>query len=211
MAVAAVGMALVSAGPAHAAAATNWTQVSPATSPPARSGAAVAYDEHTGQLVVFGGTDSSGTFLDDTWIWDGTTWTQVHPAASPPARSGAAIAYDADSQQLVLFGGTAAGSSGLQGDTWTWDGTTWAQKKPADSPPSRTGAAMAYDVASSQMILFGGNAPFPAGDTWTMERHHVDLSGNRQRPAPVRGLDGLRPIHPASGPVRRDQQHADPR
>ncbi len=165
-AMAAMGLALVLAAPSQAAAATNWTQVTPATSPPARSGAAVAYDEHTGQLVVFGGTDSSGALLGDTWIWDGTTWTQANPAASPPARSGAAIAYDADSQQLVLFGGSGSASGGLQGDTWTWNGTTWAQQLPPDSPPSRSGAAMAFDTSSHQLVLFGGFATFFTSDTW---------------------------------------------
>ena len=161
----AMGLALVMAAPAQAAAATNWTQASPAASPPARSGAAVAYDEHTNQLVVFGGTDKSGAVLGDTWIWGGSTWTQANPAASPTARTGAAMAYDAVHGQLVLFGGTTP-VGGLQGDTWIWNGTTWAKQQPLNSPPSRSGAAMAYDVASSQLILFGGNAPFPAGDTW---------------------------------------------
>ena len=164
-AMAAMGLALVMAAPAQAAAATNWTQVSPATSPPARSGAAVAYDEQTGQLVVFGGTDSSGAVLGDTWIWNGSTWTQANPATSPTARTGAAMAYDAGHGQLVLFGGTTP-VGGLQGDTWIWNGTTWTRQEPLNSPPSRSGAAMAYDVASSQLILFGGSAPFPAGDTW---------------------------------------------
>ena len=161
-AMAAMGLALVMAAPAQAAAATNWTQVTPATSPPARSGAAVAYDEHTGQLVVFGGTDSCGhpgRHLD----LDGTIWTQATP---PQARQlGPARRWPTTPTpgQLVLFGGTTPAA-----DCRVTPGPGTARPGPSRAgrqPPSRSGAAMAYDVASSQLILFGGNASFPAGDT----------------------------------------------
>ena len=82
----------------------TWTHQTPATSPPARSAATVAYDAATGQVVLFGGNNGSAA-LGDTWTWDGTNWTQQSPAISPPARHLAAMAYDASAGQLVLFGG----------------------------------------------------------------------------------------------------------
>ena len=55
---------------------TAWTQLSPATSPPARDLASMAYDASLGKIVLFGGFDGT-TDLNDTWTWNGTTWASV--------------------------------------------------------------------------------------------------------------------------------------
>ena len=65
---------------------STWTKQAPASSPPVRFEATMAYDAATGNVVLFGGTARHGA-LGDTWTWDGTTWTQQHPAASPPPGS----------------------------------------------------------------------------------------------------------------------------
>jgi hypothetical protein len=93
---------------------TTWAKQHPATSPPGRFGAAMAYDAATSTAVLFGGKGTA-----DTWTWDGTTWTQQAPAASPPARYQAAMAYDSATGTAVLFGGKGHGGVNL-GDTWTW-------------------------------------------------------------------------------------------
>ncbi|MGO8999979.1 MAG: kelch repeat-containing protein, partial [Polyangiaceae bacterium] len=63
---------------------TNWTQFSPATSPPPREGPSAGTID--GTMVLFGGDNSTG-FIGDTWQWNGATWTQLSPANSPPGRS----------------------------------------------------------------------------------------------------------------------------
>ncbi len=138
----------------------GWSQVSPATSPSPRLGAAIAYDAAAGNVVLFGGTTISipgtaGTYLNDTWTWDGTTWTQQFPPVSPSPRDGSMV-YDAATGTVVLFGG--GNSSGVLGDTWTWDGLTgtWTQKNPAASPSPRS-APTAYDAVTKTVVLFGGN------------------------------------------------------
>ena len=99
---------------------TTWTKQHPATSPPSRINASMAYDATTGTLVLFGG--DSNNMLADTWTWGGTTWTQQAPATSPPARDEAAMAYDAATGTVVLFGGNGASQGNMKGiaDTWTW-------------------------------------------------------------------------------------------
>jgi Galactose oxidase, central domain len=77
---------------------------SAAGQPPARTGAAMAFDAANGTIVLFGGNGRSRS-LGDTWIWDGSTWTQAHPSTSPPALSGAQMTYDPVSHDLVLVGG----------------------------------------------------------------------------------------------------------
>jgi sugar lactone lactonase YvrE/uncharacterized protein (DUF2345 family) len=149
---------------------TNWTLLSPATTPGGRASASMVYDAATGNVVMFGGLSNAGMFLNDTWTWNGTTWTQASPSASPSARAAYSMAYDAAHGQVVLFGGLEYSSGFVDlNDTWTWDGTNWTQKSPANVPPVRDTAAMAYDPAQGQVVLFGGlNDPADTylGDTW---------------------------------------------
>ena len=128
-----VAGAVPSAALASSSSVPDWTKQAPATKPPGRSPAAMAYDGATGSVVLFGGA-ASGCCLGDTWTWDGTTWTEQHPATSPTARTLAAMAYDAATGTVVLFGGNRNDDLG---DTWIWDGTTWTEQHPATSPPAR--------------------------------------------------------------------------
>lgn len=169
---------------------TNWTQRHPATSPPARFGASLVYDASLGADYLFGGwSDSTNSELDDTWMWDGTNWTQQHPATNPPARQAASMAYDSSTHTVVLFGGNCStdicnANNGYGNDTWTWDGTNWTQQSPATSPQPRDEAAMAYDSASGQVVLFGGSAVTGSlGDTWTWDGTNWTLRSPTNSPS----------------------------
>jgi hypothetical protein len=148
---------------------TEWKQLSPAISPSARQGQGMTWDGAAENIVLFGGMESNGTYLNDTWTWDGTTWAQQFPPVSPPARQfdNPSMTYDAATQTVLIFGGNS--SSGDLGDTWTWNGVakTWTQHFPAASPsPRRT--ALAYDALTKTVVLFGGDDRGPAfTDTWT--------------------------------------------
>ena len=149
----------------------GWLQLSPATSPSPRLGAGMAYDGAAGNIVLFGGQSSlipAGTYLNDTWTWDGTTWTQQFPPVSPPARSAMGMVYDVATKTVLGFGG--ANSGGILDDTWTWDGVakTWTQQNPTASPSARSQMGMAYDAANQTVVFFGGyGSSVPIGDTWT--------------------------------------------
>ena len=149
---------------------TGWSQLSPATSPPPRSGAGFAYDPITKTAVLFGGNPTNGVYLNDTWTWDGTTWTQQFPPLSPPARSfnSEQMAFDVATGTVVLFGGAGPGS--VFGDTWVWHGEAkiWTQEFPATSPSPRI-TTLTYDRATDEIIIFGGENEGPNffDDTWT--------------------------------------------
>ena len=148
---------------------TTWTQKTPANSPSARTGHAMAYDAARGQVVLFGGTSADSYFnnFNDTWVWDGNNWMQKSPASSPAARNYHAMAYDAARGQVVLFGGRDMSTS--YPDTWVWDGNDWTQKWPASSPTPRVRPAMVYDAARGEVVVFGGALMGPFGwygDTW---------------------------------------------
>jgi hypothetical protein len=141
--------------------------------PPARAGAAMAYDAANNTMVMFGGRGTGGTVLGDTWTWDGSNWTQRHPATAPSGRSGALMAYDPQSHDVLLFGGqtavnaaigsTGAASaplppSGLTGETWLWDGVNWRQATGAQPPLGSPYARMATDPATRSVVLVTGSA-----------------------------------------------------
>ena len=157
---------------------STWTPQNPATSPPSRGTAMMAYNVTSGQVLLFGG-DGNGTgfpFLNDTWTWSGATWTQLSRATSPPSTGQAVMAYDANSGQMVLFGGANNAGLNILGDTWTWNGTTWTQQTPATSPEARYSAAMAYDPSSGQVVLFGGSSNSNLlGDTWSLQQGPANL------------------------------------
>lgn len=146
---------------------SNWTQMSPSTSPPERSDAAMAYDAVRQVLVLFGGQDTGGDILSDTWIWNGSDWSQQSPDVSPQSRYNAGMTFDVARGVTVLFGGTNNSPTNFA-DTWTWDGTTWSEQNPTASPTPRAGHGMAYDVARNVTVLFGGasDGNNPLGDTW---------------------------------------------
>src|SRR5437773_313852 len=90
-------------------------------------------------------------------------------APKPLARDYVALAYDVARERVVLFGGYD-GSEPPLADTWEWDGSTWKQRNPAQSPPGRIDHALAYDEARKRVVLFGGNGSVSVadtlGDTW---------------------------------------------
>src|SRR5664279_2216957 len=190
-----LGLALAIAAipmPAFADGQEDWVLQSPATKPPSRDYAAMAYDSANQKLVLFGGSPNVSAVDTATWLWDGTNWTANSPVPSPTAREGHAMAYDAAHNEVVLFGGQALSDGALLQDTWVWSGNskTWTQLSPVASPPARWGHAMAYDAPRGQIVLFGGGtASADVNDTWTWDR--TNLTWTPLSPAaspPVREL-----------------------
>lgn len=95
-------------------------------------------------------------------------WHQIVTPNSPPGRYTHGLAYDAQRHITILFGGDSTGSSRLN-DTWEFNGTTWTQIIPAQSPPGRANIdqALIYDAVRARTVLFGGlGASGYLSDTW---------------------------------------------
>ncbi|MGD0834598.1 MAG: kelch repeat-containing protein, partial [Candidatus Dormibacteria bacterium] len=156
---------------------TDWAELSPATSPPARNSAPVTTlttGPDAGDVVLFSGNGAGGGQLDDTWMFNGVTWTEADPATSPPPRYNSAMTTPSagtDAGDAVLFGGFGAGTLG---DTWIFDGTTWTEVSPAASPPPRGLLAMATLASgpdAGDVVMLGGATDWstyesPLGDAW---------------------------------------------
>lgn len=144
------------------------------------------------QVLMFGGSDSSGTSLSDTWTWKGGCWTQLSPAQSPSARDFAAATYDPLNGVVLLYGGTGAGQT--YRDTWSWNGSTWSQL--ATSGPQMFGGPVAgFDPVTQSPILFG-LVSGGTSQTWTWTGSSwKELSPSRApsgRESPSLALDASR-------------------
>jgi hypothetical protein len=163
----------------------SWAQLSPATSPAPRFGAAEVFDAASHQLLLFGGSNSSFSY-GDTWAWNGSNWTQLYPATSPSVRDNASIAYDPVHKDVLLFGG--ANYSDYLDDTSIWNGSNWIQQHPRSSPPGRNAAYMTYDVGSRSVVLFGG---------------YSDATGNLSDTCTWNGTNWIE-LHPTLSPSPRN-------
>jgi hypothetical protein len=146
----------------------TWTKQSPTASPPARTGAAMAYDPNIGKLVLFGASEPVAA---DTWTYDGKTWIQDHPATSPAkwsygvfAPDGLSMAYDPAIGKLVLVGGEG---------TWTYDKTTWTKRSPGlgvyGPVTSYLVGPVTYDAALNKLVVYGKMLVNYGGWTWTYD------------------------------------------
>ena len=137
---------------------TTWTQYdSTKTAPPAHRFSSLVYDQSLKKIVFFGGFD--GSYLDQTWTFDGSAWVQVkkNPA---PSRSHTSMWYDPILKKTVIYGGlgriTANDRLTRYSDMWSFDGTGWIEIKPATTPGMRYGAEIAVDPKTSHAFVFGG-------------------------------------------------------
>jgi hypothetical protein len=158
--------------------------------PPARSGAAMAYDSTAGITVMFGGAGSGGQVLTDTWTWDGSAWTAA--ARGPGTLAGARMVDDPANGGVLLIGvlatpvssgvvgsgcsggGTASPGSISSGGTPiasvsaspAGDGTT-STALPAIAPAPSTGIPTpGSTVPTNPVVVCPPAAPVPGVETW---------------------------------------------
>jgi len=108
----------------------TWTEVTPATSPPARNSHGMAYDSLRHRTILFGGGFGGGNYFNDTWAYNSTanTWTNLNPSVAPSKRSGGVMMYDPATDLMIYV-------SGYNGtlkfnETWAYNATanTWSPR-----------------------------------------------------------------------------------
>ena len=168
------GLAHRSEGVAHTVEGNGTWRLRDRAAPSAVWTPRLAYDSIRGITVMFGRDQDGGA----TWEWDGLEWRSRTPLdpegdGNPPGREVHAMAFDSRRGVVVLFGGNS-GPDWQYGDTWEWDGSSWAHRTPADpegdgDPVARSQHAMGFDSENGVVVLFGGSAYFPdrlLEDTW---------------------------------------------
>jgi len=97
-------------------------------------------------------------------------YTQLTQTPLPGPRCCGAMAYDPISMSTLLFGGTQTFDNmtySIMNDTWQLKNGQWNQLSLGTSPPPRSGAAMVYDAAHNNIVLFGGTTgSSDLNDTW---------------------------------------------
>jgi hypothetical protein len=136
----------------------------PRDHPGARWGHAFIYDAFRDEILLFGGASERGSYLGDTWVWDGTAWKEME-VSGPSARGFSAVTFHEDRKTIVLHGGRG-GDGVTHSDTWEWNGENWAQLE-ENGPYSADHHQMAYLPATNRILAFGGwNGEGVSGDTW---------------------------------------------
>ena len=164
---------------------TDWVAQSPANSPPPMTWARMIYDSVSMKNVLVGYSSDRFHPGPQTWLFDGGNWTES-PASNPNFGPGFALAYDELTHDVILFGGQVTGQPESSDNTWAFNGSAWEwlggslPPSPAaavsaasasstfNSPPALSYAAMSWDRASQQVVLFSGQSSSGdwLTDTW---------------------------------------------
>jgi hypothetical protein len=155
----------------------EWRQLD-IEGPAPRFGQAVAVNQSSGKMILFGG-QSSDTFFNDTWTFDFATetWTQteIQGEAMPSPRYGLPAALDAENKFVISHGFTFEGRFD---DTWSLDleSNRWSEISPVDEaarPLKRCLHEMIWNQKAGRLVLFGGCSsgfgPCPQGDLWAFD------------------------------------------
>lgn len=128
-----------------------WSQLFPATAPPARYEPGIAYDPLRDRVVMNGGNGLQA--LGETWEFDGADWHQFAGGSLFPGVSAPALAYDAERQITVAVTPATTTTGTLR--TWQWDGAVWSETFPGTPPLSRGLPALLPTNAG--VLSFGGS------------------------------------------------------
>jgi hypothetical protein len=160
---------------------SNWTQLSPAASPPGGP-CSMTYDPVRKTLVMlvldWNARASTTAPVAQTWTWNGSTWSHVTDLPTPgPMGAGIfPIAFDAATGTDLSYVGQTTCPPDTSADvspdidctqtdqTWAFDGMSWTQLPAANNPEPGAFYTGAYDAATHQFVLIGGVIDFTKGE-----------------------------------------------
>jgi|JRYL01.1.fsa_nt_gb hypothetical protein len=168
-----------------------WQQRFPATSPPGRREAGLAWTGGSRKLLLFGGYGQT-LRLNDLWHWTGTTWVPLASTGTPPGMSYFELELDSSRDRLVLLRGQEF-STYYQGH--------WELDAPVTAPARCTpfGAGCSWGSGTPQLQAAPGSLPF-VGQSFTVQLSQ--LPGSIYSPALL--LGGLSNTHWNGQPLPRE-------
>ncbi|CAK5275644.1 unnamed protein product [Mycena citricolor] len=189
--------------------------------PPGLMDAAMAYDETSRTLIIFGGLASSGVPQAETYLLnlDSLTWSVPSPPTTltrtPPARSAAVAGHDSAASNrdgFVVIGGMASDGSALS-DVWEYDFNNqfWSPVNISPGgPSSRFGASGGIDTRLqpiSDPVLPGPNNTFwlyggSDGSTTYNDVWRLNISGTLSSNLPDSAVGTWEQINIATAPGR---------
>lgn len=142
----------------------GWTLL--ATNGPERNVSAMAHRPPANDLILFGGSTSSATKLDETWRFDVSTfsWSQLPVATTPPGAVGMGMYFDPTTSLVVMHGGNAA--TNPSSATWVF-GSDWVDDTPTPTGPTRRNMAIGWVASLGKGIAAcGHNGAGVQNDLW---------------------------------------------
>ena len=154
-----------------------WSRLAtPGVRPRVRVWHGEVYDPVRRRMLVIGGLEPSGGYLNDVWQLDlaaaTPAWTQVATQGTAPvARECRGALYDPVRDRVLLFGGYSYPNH--LNDVWALDlaGTpTWRRLTPAGTPPSsRRAMSLTYDPVGDRLVVIGGHDDLQfMNDVWAL-------------------------------------------
>ncbi|HYM79978.1 MAG TPA: kelch repeat-containing protein [Candidatus Limnocylindria bacterium] len=149
----------------------TWTRIAPAGGPAGgRIGHTAIYDPIRDRMVVFG-----GSYSDECWALElagEPTWTPIIATGSAGHRQAHSVIYDPVDDRMIVFGGWVTEIPGTSNDAWALSlagAPAWQPILTSGlAPPARGGHQAIYDSSSHEMVIFGGGAPNPSNDVWSL-------------------------------------------
>jgi hypothetical protein len=148
------------------------TPVVSSSTPTPRQYPIMAFDEGRQKLFLFDGPNymtGYPTSLSAFWEWDPISagWAQRDSGDSLDYGYSIYVAYDSIRRREVLLT-DAYDSATSNNETWEIDakGPTYYVRALANTPSSRSGAAMAFDSGRGVVVLFGGSSTQYVNETW---------------------------------------------
>jgi hypothetical protein len=150
---------------------SQWTELSPAGSPPPPRGQhAAAYDPAGDAMLIFGGHDASKS-MNDVWrlsLGPSLQWTELHPSGTPPpAEQETLAAYDAAGRRWFMLDAKAGAVFSL-----SLDPLEWSEINAIGTPSPGAAVRAVYQAARQRLIAVWANA-----DTHQLELWALLLSG----------------------------------
>ncbi len=146
----------------------TWVQKSPANKPTARESHAMASVYGDDKVILFGGSSSWDSQLDDIWVYDlsDNDWTQK--TKGPLGRYGHTMCTVDNDDKVIIFGGTkwTGVTYNYFNDTWVYDlsDDLWTEKK--SGPKYNYYHGMASVDGEDKFVVFGGIVSYYENETW---------------------------------------------
>lgn len=146
----------------------TWIRLAPEEpTPPARHDHSAVWDRTRAQMLIFGGKDARGSFLNDLWAYspDTNTWVQLTTTgAEPEPRTFHSSVWDPTRDRMLMFGGWNQDLGGTMLKTefsqlWSYEPSSnaWIELDPhGPIPAPRYSLSLIWDPTGDQMLMFGG-------------------------------------------------------
>jgi outer membrane protein OmpA-like peptidoglycan-associated protein len=159
-----------------------------------REASFVPFPTYGAEGLLFGGANTIGDPLNDTWLWNGTAWSQVLAnggAGNPTARRYHAAAFDETRNRLIVVGGKGVAATPLN-DTWELR----INNRPDLGDPG------AKSVAEGSALTFTVTADDPVDSTDNLTLTLASLrDGSNQVPPSNPSLSTIFPSPTAANPA----------